>query len=125
MNFGNTIQMSQKALDYLWKKQEITMDNIANISTPGYKAKEISFQDTFRNKLKAATQTGDANDVRAAIRDSDYTEYDRSDSARVDGNGVNVDVEYTELSRTALHYQYLLQSVNSDITRLRTAIKGQ
>ena len=125
MNFGNTIQMSQKALDYLWKKQEITMDNIANISTPGYKAKEISFQDTFRNKLKAATQTGDANDVRAAIRDSDYTVYERSDSARVDGNGVNVDVEYTELSRTALHYQYLLQSVNSDITRLRTAIKGQ
>lgn len=124
MNFGNTIQMSQKALDYLWKKQEITMDNIANISTPGYKAKEISFQDTFRNKLKAATQTGDANDVRAAIRDSDYTVYERSDSARVDGNGVNVDVEYTELSRTALHYQYLLQSVNSDITRLRTAIKG-
>lgn len=125
MNFGNTIQMSQKALDYLWKKQEITMDNIANISTPGYKAKEISFQDTFRNKLKAATQTGDANDVRAAILDSDYTVYERSDSARVDGNGVNVDVEYTELSRTALHYQYLLQSVNSDITRLRTAIKGQ
>lgn len=125
MNFGNTIQMSQKALDYLWKKQEITMDNIANISTPGYKAKEISFQDTLRNKLKAATQTGDANDVRAAIRDSDYTVYERSDSARVDGNGVNVDVEYTELSRTALHYQYLLQSVNSDITRLRTAIKGQ
>ena len=125
MNFGNTIQMSQKALDYLWKKQEITMDNIANISTPGYKAKEISFQDTFRNKLKAATQTGDANDVRAAIRDSDYTVYERSDSARVDGNGVNVDVEYTELSRTALHYQYLLQSVNSDITRLLTAIKGQ
>ena len=125
MNFGNTIQMSQKALDYLWKKQEITMDNIANISTPGYKAKEISFQHTFRNKLKAATQTGDANDVRAAIRDSDYTVYERSDSARVDGNGVNVDVEYTELSRTALHYQYLLQSVNSDITRLRTAIKGQ
>lgn len=125
MNFGNTIQMSQKALDYLWKKQEITTDNIANISTPGYKAKEISFQDTFRNKLKAATQTGDANDVRAAIRDSDYTVYERSDSARVDGNGVNVDVEYTELSRTALHYQYLLQSVNSDITRLRTAIKGQ
>ena len=125
MNFGNTIQMSQKALDYLWKKQEITMDNIANISTPGYKAKEISFQDTFRNKLKAATQTGDANDVRAAIRDSDYNVYERSDSARVDGNGVNVDVEYTELSRTALHYQYLLQSVNSDVTRLRTAIKGQ
>ncbi len=125
MDFGNTISMSQKALDYLWKKQEITMDNIANVSTPDYKAKQITFQETFQNKLKAAAQTGGADDVKKAIRDSDYIVYERSDSARVDGNGVNVDVEYTELSRTALHYQYLLQSVSSDITRLRTAIKGQ
>lgn len=125
MNFGNTIQMSQRALDYLWKKQEITMDNIANISTPGYKKKEISFQDTFRNKLKSAAQNGESLDVRTAIQDSDYIVYERNESARVDGNGVNADVEYTELSRTALHYQYLLQSVNSDIMRLRTVIKGQ
>lgn len=125
MNFGNTIQMSQRTLDYLWKKQEITMDNIANISTPGYKKKEIAFEDTFRKKLEDASRSGTAADVRNAIHNSDYIVYERSDSARVDGNGVNIDVEYTELSRTALHYQYLLQSVNSDITRLRTAIKGQ
>lgn len=125
MSFGNTIQMSQKALDYLWKKQEITMDNIANVSTPGYKKKEISFQDTFMNKLKAAVSDGNSEDVKSAIESSDYKVYERTDSARVDGNGVNADVEYTELSRTALHYQYLLQSVNSDIARLRTAIKGQ
>lgn len=125
MSFGNTIPMSQKALDYLWKKQEITMDNIANVSTPGYKKKEIAFQDTFINKLKAAAENGDERDVRAAIQSSDYRVFERTDSARVDGNGVNVDVEYTELARTTLHYQYLLQSVNSDIARLRTVIRGQ
>ena len=125
MNFGNTISMSQRALDYLWKKQEITMDNVANISTPGYKKKEITFEDTFRRKLEAAGMNGNSQDVRAAIASRDYSVYERDDSARVDGNGVNIDVEYTELSRTALHYQYLLQSVNSDVTRLRTAIKGQ
>lgn len=125
MIFGNTIQMSQRALDFMWKKQEITMDNIANVSTPGYRRKEISFQDTFINKLKTAASDGNAADMRAAIKSADYKVYERTDSTRVDGNGVNADVEYTELSRTALHYQYLLQSVNSDITRLRTAIKGQ
>lgn len=101
------------------------MDNIANVSTPGYRRKEISFQDTFINKLKTAASDGNAADMRAAIKSADYKVYERTDSTRVDGNGVNADVEYTELSRTALHYQYLLQSVNSDITRLRTAIKGQ
>ena len=125
MNLGNTFPMSQKALDYLWRKQEVTMENISNISTPKYKRKEIAFQDTFLNKLKAASQTGDAREVRKAINDADYRVYERSDSARVDGNGVNADVEYTELSKTALHYQYLLQSVNSDFTRLRSVIKGQ
>lgn len=125
MAFGNTIPMSQRALDYLWKKQEVTMNNISNVNTPGYKRKEIAFEDTFLSKLKAAASTKDPNKVRRAIDESEYRVYERSDSTRVDGNGVNMDVEYTELARTALHYQYLVQSVNSDVSRLRSAIKGQ
>lgn len=125
MAFGNTIPMSQKALDYLWKKQEITMDNIANVNTPGYKKKKIAFEDTFLSKLRAAAQTKDPKNVRKAIDEADYRVYERSDSARVDGNGVNMDVEYTELARTTLNYQYLIQSVSSDVSRLRSAIKGQ
>ena len=46
-------------------------------------------------------------------------------ATRADGNGVNADVEYTELTRTALQYQYLVQSMSADITRYRSAIKGQ
>ncbi len=125
MAFGNVIPMSQKALDYLWKKQEVTMDNISNVNTPGYKRKEIAFEDTFLSKLKAAASMNDPQKVRAAIDDSNYNIYERTDAARVDGNGVNMDVEYTELARTTLHYQYLVQSVSSDISRLRSAIKGQ
>ena len=63
--------------------------------------------------------------MREAIDSSNFLVYDRSDSARVDENNVNLDYEYTELARTALHYQYLIQSVNGDLTRYRTAIKGQ
>ena len=31
--FGNTIAMMNKSMDYLWKKQEIIADNIANVDT--------------------------------------------------------------------------------------------
>ena len=125
MIFGNTIPMSVKALDYLRKKQEVTSDNIANVDTPGYKQKYISFEDTFRQKLRAASDAKTGSAMREAIDSSNYLVYDRSDSARVDENNVNLDYEYTELARTALHYQYLIQSVNGDLTRYRTAIKGQ
>ncbi len=122
--FGNTIAMSGKALDYLWKKQEITSENIANVDTPRYKRKSVSFEETFRNKLQAASQSHNQSAMRNAINSSAYLEYEVTDSARVDENNVNMDYEYTELARTALHYQYLLQSVNGDIARYRSVIKG-
>ena len=125
MRLGNTISMAQKSLDYLWKKQEVTANNLANVDTPGYKKKTVSFEDTFRRKMEAAVSAGDPDQVRQAITESDYRVFSQNSSARVDENNVNADVEYTELSRTALHYQYMIQSVKSDITRYRSAIKGQ
>lgn len=125
MIFGNTIAMSQKSLDYLWRKQELTMENIANVDTPNYKKKYISFEENFRNKLKAASKVKDNKTMRWAIESANPLQYERTDSARVDENNVNMDVENTELARTTLHYQYLLQSVNNDITRYRSVIKGQ
>lgn len=125
MRLGNTISMAQKSLDYLWKKQEVTANNLANVDTPGYKKKTVSFEDTFRRKMEAAVSAGVPDQVSRAITESDYRVFSQNSSARVDENNVNADVEYTELSRTALHYQYMIQSVNSDITRYRSAIKGQ
>ena len=39
--FGNTISMMEKSMDYLWKKQEVTANNIANVDTPGYRRKRV------------------------------------------------------------------------------------
>lgn len=124
MIFGNTIAMSGKAMDYLWKKQEVTSENIANVDTPGYKRKSVSFEETFRNKLRAASQAYSQSKMQNAIKDSTHLVYNVTDSARVDENNVNMDYESTELARATLHYQYLIQSVNGDITRYRSAIKG-
>ncbi len=125
MIFGNTMLMSEKSLDYLWRKQEVTMGNIANAETPNYKKKYISFEEVFQKKLQTASNLKDSQSIRNAIKETDYQIYVRNDSTRVDQNNVSLDVEYSELSRTALQYQYVLQSINSDITRLRTVIKGQ
>ena len=76
-------------------------------------------------RLLAASETKSDKKIKEAIQGMNYTVSSRDDSARVDENNVNADVENTEMTRTWLHYYYLLQSVTSDIKMYQTAIKGQ
>lgn len=124
--FGNTISMAEKSLDFLWEKQQVISENIANVDTPGYKTKFVTFEETFRNKLNAAVKTGDRDFIGNTIDESSWQIRNTNrETSRLDGNNVDADVELMEMTRTALQYQYMLHSVNSDIVRLRTAIKGQ
>ena len=124
--FGNAISMAERSLDFLWQKQQVVTNNIANVDTPGYKTKYVTFEDTFRGKLRAASQTGDREQIQHAIETSHWQVHNtQNETSRLDENNVDSDVELMELTRTALQYQYLLHAVNSDVTRLRTAIKGQ
>ena len=124
--FGNSMTMSAKSLDFLWTKQQVISNNIANADTPGYKSGYVTFEETFKSRLEAASRSGGKENVPDAIRNSGWV-VNRTDNetARADGNNVQLDTEMTEMTRTALQYQYLLNSVNGDITRLTTAIRGQ
>lgn len=124
--FGNSISMAEKSLDFLWAKQKVISNNIANVDTPGYKTQYVTFEETFKSKLRAADKTGDRQEIRRAIDSARWQVNDtKNETSRLDGNNVDADVEISELTRTTLQYQYQLHSINSNITRLRTAIKGQ
>lgn len=124
--WGNSISMVAKSLDYLWEKQGAISNNLANVDTPGYKSKYVTFEENYQSRLKAAMETGNRTQIQKAISGAQTSvQESKTESARLDGNNVNADVQLIEMSRTALQYQYGLSSVNSDIARLRTAIKGQ
>lgn len=122
--FGNAMPMAEKSLNFLWAKQQVTLNNLANNDTPGYKAKYVTFEEEFRKRLTDA-RAGTSADIRRAINSAGYTVHDTAnETARLDGNNVVVDSENVELVRSALQYQYVINSFNSDVTRLRTVIKG-
>ncbi len=124
--FGNNIDLAVKSMDYLWGKQQITLQNLANVDTPGYKSKYVTFEDEFRTRLKQASMTKDDEKIADVIEDAHFTVHDTGDeSARLDENNVDADVESVELSRATLQYMYTAQMITSDIARLRTAITGQ
>lgn len=123
--FGNTLSMTQRSLDYLWQKQTVSLNNIANNDTPGFKAQYVTFEDSLKRNLKLAGKKGSPSaSFREGIERASFSVHDTQDSARLDGNNVQMEAENTELIRSFYQYQYQVQSLNSDINRLRTAIRG-
>lgn len=122
--FGNSLSMTERSLDYLWQKQTVIANNIANNDTPGFKSQYLTFEDTFKNRLQMAQ--GSAASMQNAIMENPITRHTtNSESTRLDGNNVQIEAEYIEQSRTILQYQYQIRSLTSNFTQLRTAIKGQ
>lgn len=118
--FSNSVYTAEKLADYLWEKQKVTLNNIANGSTPGYKAQYVTFQDELRQKLR----NGKASEMRNNVTNSRIrVETKKDESTRLDGNNVNVDVEQVELASTTIQYQYALRSITDDLARLRSVIK--
>lgn len=124
--FGNSMPMSSKSLDFLWTKQKVISNNIANVDTPGYKSKYVTFEETFRNRIVAAAKSEEKASMPRAINNSGWVVHNTNDeTARADGNNVQLDTEMMEMTRTALQYQHLISSVNGDVQRFTTAIRGQ
>lgn len=130
--YGNGLALSEKLLDNLWMRQNVTQNNIANVDTPGFKAQYVSFEEELASRLSgvrrsAGGQFGAAarEALAKAISGSSPGLYRTSNqSTRLDGNTVDMDQEQVDLVRTALEYQHVLGSVNNDINRLRTAVKN-
>ena len=120
MNFLNTTDFTimQKSLDALWTRQRVISDNIANMDTPGYKAKYVEFESILRQRLDGIRSGKiSADDLRAGIHTDFYT------TARVDGNNVDIDKEGVELARTKIQYDFMTSMISSEFARLRSAIR--
>ena len=124
---SNSQWMMEKTMGALWTRQATILNNIANAETPNYKPQTVSFEDTLRMRLEsAAGQQSRADEtVRDVLNTTRPTVQEAPVSTRMDDNGVNVINESLELVRTGYQLQYLMQSISSDLTTLRTAVRGQ
>lgn len=120
------MNVSEKMVDYLWQKQQVTVNNIANQSTPGYKSQFMSFDDelrkNFENQIGVGKKTSAQykndiknTDIRLNVKEDEYY--------GLDGNTVNADVEQIELASTQLQYQAAINDISAEFARLRAVIR--
>lgn len=125
--YGNGIALTEKILDFLWGRQTVALNNIANNDTPGFKSQYMTFEDELDRRLSAANGSttmkgGRMNDAINNTRASLHTTW--NESSRLDGNNVDMDQEQVELVRTVYEYQFMVSSISNDINRLRSAAKS-
>ena len=124
---SNSMRMMERSMEFLWTKQAALLDNIANAETPNYKAKLVTFEESFQESLEAADQGRNKQTkkaMREAIEGASWSVRETGEVTRRDENGVNITEQMTEIIRNSYQMQYLYQSLNSDMNALRTAIGG-
>ena len=123
---SNSFLMLEKSLGYLWTKQSAIADNITNAETPGYKEKVVTFEDSLKGKLlRASRGTAPVKSMRQVLEDTPFSVTEQTVQTRMDDNGVNVTAQMSEAIRTAYQMRYVMSSISSGLTTLRTAIRGQ
>jgi len=125
--FGNTIQSLELGLNYSTTKGKTLAQNIANIDTPNYKAKDVSFKEVFsevKAKNLGAYQT-DARHIDFKSRSIHPGVFSYSNFRyRHDGNGVDMDKEQASLAANQIYYNAVVDRLNGKFSTLQNVIKG-
>ena len=108
------------ALELRGQRMGVLASNIANASTPGFKAKDIDFRQALKLATSGGASTGDVEDsVNAA------TLYRVPNQPSMDGNTVELSQEQTAFAENAVQYQTTLSFLNGRISQLTRSLRGE
>lgn len=125
--FSDTISTLESALDYSSLKQKVISQNISNVDTPNYKAKDVSF--------KAALQTAVEHTITASRTDERHFDFkgsstsstittNRNTSYNNNGNNVDMDKEMADLATNQIYYNAMIEGISGKFQTLQSVIKG-
>lgn len=126
--FGGTFITLERSLNYATTKNRMIANNISNLDTPNYKAKEVIFKDVLSNEITSQLaankthakhmffQSEVGQPVRIKARNN--TTYNHN------GNNVDIDKEMAELAQNQIYYQGLVDRMNGKFSKIQTVLRG-
>ncbi len=126
-----TLDILEKYLILREKRNAIIVSNIANAETPGYKAKDLYFEDELRKALgmdgvdlelkktheKHLPKDTDLEDIKGRVEPSE------SSVLRYDGSTVDIDKELTKLAENSLLYNAGAQMLIKKIEMIKATLR--
>lgn len=125
--FGGTISSLENGLSYATLNQKTIANNIANVDTPNYKAKDVSFKNMLEEEKRSS--------ISAYRTDERHYDFSITQSTpgvsnidnlryRNNGNAVDMDAQQAKMAENQIYYNALIDRVNGKLNTLNTVIKG-
>jgi len=130
-NLDTYIGIHADALKLQAKRTELIADNLANVDTPGYKARDLDFRSALATAGGADAPVKLATTNAGHIGADPSTALDSSLKYRVplapalDGNTVDAQQEQAAFADNTVRYQATLSFLSARFRGLMTAITGQ
>jgi len=133
-----TLQIAERALDRTSLRQRVLAHNLSNVNTPGYRRRDVPFEDHLETAQKNVRVSGGSS-IALPMRTTDPRHFTESNSfsrisspetslssnpMRMDGNSVDPDMEMAALAENELRYALLTRMAGGQIRGLMTAITG-
>lgn len=132
ISFDKAFGIHQYTIGARAARAEVLSANIANADTPGYKAKDLDFSAALQQaqsgiesgfSLATSNERHIASTLSSGLTSNiKYRNPDQPDTG--DGNSVDVQRERSAFLENGLEYQASLEFLNSRISGLLKAIKG-
>ncbi len=106
------LETAMQATQY---KNQVILNNMANIDTPNYKKKTVEFENTLSKAIEETKKTG--IDHMGAVMPNIKVSA-KQNSTTLDGNSVDIETEMVDFYKNSTKYDFIVNSVlsNSNVT---------
>lgn len=127
-----SIPLLSKALDAYALRHKVIANNIANITTPGYRRGEVEFEEELREALDGRAIKGRTSHPRhipigaRSLDDVQPKVIVPDDPSMASGlNNVSIEQEMAEAAKNQLRYQLAAQGIAGMFRALKLSITGR
>jgi len=118
--FDRTVQLMEDRLSLNSLNQKLISSNLANINTPGYSAKAVTFDNALRESLEEhVLQMVRSNGSHLAPDDPVSA---MTNPQVLESGPVDLDNEMVKLAKNSIEYQYMVNMLNKKFSMLKLAI---
>jgi flagellar basal-body rod protein FlgB len=119
--FDKSLGVHPFSLQLRMDRAEIIAGNLANVETPGFKARDINYQQIMESVSSDLSQN---HSVGFSGIEQHQLQYRVPYQASSDGNSVELNIEQAKFSSNSMDFQTSMTFLNMKISGLHNVIKG-
>ncbi len=121
--FDRVVSLMEDRLNINSKRQELLASNIANLDTPGYVAKDLSFEKALQEAMKPRIQLVKTDNKHITIPNPEQVVRKISSEPDIEKTGpVDLETEMAKLARNNLEYQFIITMLNKKFALLKMVL---